>query len=70
MASAMIGGLAVARAAARVRPEISDEILGAVRRVVGGLAGEPARPRAAAPARARPPAPARRRAARPRAQRR
>lgn len=49
MASAMIGGVAVARAAAKARPELSDEILAAVRRVLGQLGGAPA---AAAPERA------------------
>jgi TetR/AcrR family transcriptional repressor of nem operon len=44
MASAMIGGIAVARAAAKARPELSDEILVAVRGVLGELGGAPPRP--------------------------
>jgi TetR/AcrR family transcriptional repressor of nem operon len=43
MASAMIGGVAVARAAAGPRPELSDEILVAVRCVLGELGGAPPR---------------------------
>lgn len=41
LACAMIGGVAVARAAAGPRPELSDEILVAVRRVLGELGGAP-----------------------------
>jgi len=42
--AAMIGGVAMARAAAKSRPDLSDEIMAAVRRVlgeVGGGGGEP-----------------------------
>lgn len=38
--AAMIGGVAVARAAAKSRPDLSDEIMGAVRRVLGEVGGE------------------------------
>jgi TetR/AcrR family transcriptional repressor of nem operon len=38
--AAMIGGLAMARAVAKSRPDISDEIMAAVRRVLGGVAVE------------------------------
>ena len=44
IAAAMIGGIAMARAAAKSRPDLSDEIMAAVRRVlaeVGGEGGEP-----------------------------
>ena len=44
--AAMIGGVAMARAAAKSRPDLSDEIMAAVRRVlgeVGGEGGEPSR---------------------------
>jgi TetR/AcrR family transcriptional repressor of nem operon len=61
MASALIGGIAVARAAAKPRPELSDEILVAVRRVLGELGGAPPRSPAATPIEAAPVAPRRRR---------
>ncbi|MDB5427277.1 MAG: TetR/AcrR family transcriptional regulator, partial [Phenylobacterium sp.] len=44
--AAMIGGVAMARAAAKSRPDLSDEIMAAVHRVlgeVGGEGGEPSR---------------------------
>jgi TetR/AcrR family transcriptional repressor of nem operon len=37
---AMIGGVAMARAAAKSRPDLSDEIMAAVRRVLGEVGGE------------------------------
>jgi TetR/AcrR family transcriptional repressor of nem operon len=40
IAVAMIGGVAMARAAAKSRPDLSDEIMTAVRRVLGELGGE------------------------------
>ena len=40
MMAAMIGGVAAARAAAKADPKLSNEILRAVRRVVGELGGE------------------------------
>ena len=46
--AAMIGGLAVARATAKANPALSDDILVAVRRLLGGLAGG-ARPAANKP---------------------
>jgi TetR/AcrR family transcriptional repressor of nem operon len=42
--AAMIGGVAVARATAKSRPELSAEVLKAARRVLGEVGGEPARP--------------------------
>jgi TetR/AcrR family transcriptional regulator, transcriptional repressor for nem operon len=42
--AAMIGGVAVARATAKSRPDLSDEILRAVRGVLGGVGGEARRP--------------------------
>jgi TetR/AcrR family transcriptional repressor of nem operon len=38
--AAMIGGVAMARAAAKSRPDLSDEIMAAVRRVLGEVGGE------------------------------
>ena len=38
--AAMIGGVAMARATAKSRPDLSDEILAAVRRVLGEVGGE------------------------------
>jgi TetR/AcrR family transcriptional repressor of nem operon len=44
IAAAMIGGVAMARATAKSRPDLSDEIMAAVRRVLGEVGGEePAR---------------------------
>jgi TetR/AcrR family transcriptional repressor of nem operon len=43
--AAMIGGVAMARAAAKSRPDLSDEIMGAVRLVLGEVGGEGAKPR-------------------------
>src|SRR5580700_1120116 len=40
IAAAMIGGVAMARAAAKSRPDLSDEIMAAVRRVLGQVGGE------------------------------
>ena len=40
IAAAMIGGVAMARAAAKSRPDLSDEIMTAVRRVLGEVGGE------------------------------
>jgi TetR/AcrR family transcriptional regulator, transcriptional repressor for nem operon len=40
MVAAMIGGVAASRAVAKADPKLSDEILQAVRRIVGELAGE------------------------------
>jgi len=40
IAAAMIGGVAMARAAAKSRPDLSDEIMAAVRRVSGEVGGE------------------------------
>ena len=45
IAAAMIGGVAMARAAAKSRPDLSDEIVTAVRRVLGELGGEDGEPR-------------------------
>jgi len=39
--SAMIGGIAVARATKKSRPDLSDQVLDAVRRMVGEIGGEP-----------------------------
>ena len=38
--AAMIGGVAVARAAAKSRPDLSDQIVAAVRGVLGEVGGE------------------------------
>jgi TetR/AcrR family transcriptional repressor of nem operon len=43
--AAMIGGVAMARAAAKSRPDLSDEIMAAVRRVLGEVGGEGEEPR-------------------------
>jgi TetR/AcrR family transcriptional repressor of nem operon len=43
--AAMIGGVAVARASAKSRPDLSNEIMGAVRRVLGEVGGEGGGPR-------------------------
>ena len=43
--AAMIGGLAMARATAKSRPDLSAEIMAAVRRVLGEVGGEGGRPR-------------------------
>jgi TetR/AcrR family transcriptional repressor of nem operon len=43
--AAMIGGVAMARAAAKSRPDLSDEIMAAVRRVLGEVGGEGGEPR-------------------------
>jgi TetR/AcrR family transcriptional regulator, transcriptional repressor for nem operon len=45
IAAAMIGGVAMARAAAKSRPDLSDEIMTAVRRVLGEVGGEDGEPR-------------------------
>ena len=45
IAAAMIGGVAMARAAAKSRPDLSDEIMTAVRRVLGQVGGEDGEPR-------------------------
>jgi hypothetical protein len=45
IAAAMIGGVAMARAAAKSRPDLSDEIMAAVRRVLGEVGGEGGEPR-------------------------
>ena len=45
IAAAMIGGVAMARAAAKSRPDLSDEIMTAVRRVLGEVGGEGGEPR-------------------------
>jgi TetR/AcrR family transcriptional repressor of nem operon len=45
IAAAMIGGVAMARAAAKSRPDLSDEIITAVRRVLGEVGGEDGEPR-------------------------
>ena len=68
MAAAMIGGVAVARATAKARPALSDELLVAVRRVLGELGGAPPRP--ARPASATGQGAAPRTATRPRRRRR
>jgi TetR/AcrR family transcriptional repressor of nem operon len=41
----MIGGLAMARAVAKSRPDLSDEIMAAVRLVLGEVGGEGGEPR-------------------------
>jgi TetR/AcrR family transcriptional regulator, transcriptional repressor for nem operon len=43
--AAMIGGVAMARAVAKSRPDLSDEIMAAVRRVLGEVGGEGEEPR-------------------------
>jgi TetR/AcrR family transcriptional repressor of nem operon len=43
--AAMIGGVAMARATAKSRPDLSDEIIAAVRRVLGEVGGEGREPR-------------------------
>src|SRR5271156_6310686 len=43
--AAMIGAVAMARAAAKSRPDLSDEIMTAVRRVLGEVGGEGGEPR-------------------------
>lgn len=43
IAAAMIGGVAVARAVAKAQPDLSDEVVAAVRRVLGEIGGEGAR---------------------------
>jgi TetR/AcrR family transcriptional repressor of nem operon len=45
IAAAMIGGVAAARAVRRARPDLSDEILTAVRQVLGEVGAETALPR-------------------------
>jgi TetR/AcrR family transcriptional repressor of nem operon len=45
IAAAMIGGVAMARAAAKSRPDLSDEIITALRRVLGEVGGEDGEPR-------------------------
>jgi TetR/AcrR family transcriptional repressor of nem operon len=45
IAAAMIGGVAMARAAVKSRPDLSDEIMTAVRRVLGEVGGEDGEPR-------------------------
>jgi TetR/AcrR family transcriptional repressor of nem operon len=45
IAAAMIGGVAIARAASKSRPDLSDEIMAAVRRVLGEVGGEGGKPR-------------------------
>jgi hypothetical protein len=40
MMAAMMGGVAASRAVAKANPELSDEILLAVRQVVGQIGGE------------------------------
>ena len=45
--AAMIGGIAMARAAAKSRPDLSDEIMAAVHRVLGEVGGEGGEPLAA-----------------------
>src|SRR5271154_969346 len=45
IAAAMIGGVAMARAASKSRPDLSDEIMAAVRRVLGEVGGEGGKPR-------------------------
>ena len=45
ISAAMIGGVAMARATAKSRPDLSDEIMGAVRRVLGEVGGEGGDPR-------------------------
>jgi len=45
IAAAMIGGVAIARATAKSRSDLSDEIMTAVRRVLGEVGGEGKEPR-------------------------
>jgi TetR/AcrR family transcriptional repressor of nem operon len=45
IAAAMIGGVAMARAAAKSRPDLSDEIMTSVHRVLGEVGGEDRKPR-------------------------
>jgi TetR/AcrR family transcriptional regulator, transcriptional repressor for nem operon len=45
IAAAMIGGVAVVRAASKSRPELSEEILSAIRRVLAEVGGEGGAPR-------------------------
>jgi hypothetical protein len=40
MAAAMVGGLAASRAVAKTDPKLSNEILRALRRIVGEVGGE------------------------------
>jgi len=59
--AAMVGSVALARATAKSRPELSDDILVAVRRVLGDLATAPRKPTKLRSApRKLPPVPARR----------
>jgi TetR/AcrR family transcriptional repressor of nem operon len=44
--AAMMGGIAAARATAKANPALSDDILVAVRRVLGGLGAEAKKARA------------------------
>jgi TetR/AcrR family transcriptional regulator, transcriptional repressor for nem operon len=50
IAAAMIGGIAVARAVRKAHPDLSDEIVTAVRQVLGEVGGEAATPSADAAA--------------------
>ena len=43
--AAMMGGIAIARATAKSRSDLSDEIMAAVRRVLGEVGGEGGEPR-------------------------
>jgi TetR/AcrR family transcriptional repressor of nem operon len=52
IAAAMIGGIAVARAVHKARPDLSDEVVTAVRRVLGEVGGQAATPSADAAANA------------------
>jgi TetR/AcrR family transcriptional repressor of nem operon len=45
VSAAMIGGVALAWATAKSRPDLSDEIMAAVRRVLGEVGGEGGEPR-------------------------
>lgn len=54
--AAMVGSIALARATAKSRPELSDDILVAVRRVLGDLGGAARKPGKARPARGKKPA--------------
>jgi TetR/AcrR family transcriptional repressor of nem operon len=45
IAAAMIGGIALARAASKSRPDLGDEIMVVVRRVLGEIGGESGKPR-------------------------
>jgi TetR/AcrR family transcriptional repressor of nem operon len=45
IAAAMIGGISMARAVAKSRPDLSEEIMAAVRRVLGEVGGEGGEPR-------------------------